>query len=110
TWDLGSQESGERVLTTKAGAQGGRNTGAATHPGGITVGTAGVGFNTTAAAPPGQTWDLGSKESAERVLTTKAGAQGGLTTGAAGQGGFSTGAAGQGGFTTGAAGQLGLTT
>ncbi|CAF4651786.1 unnamed protein product, partial [Rotaria socialis] len=73
TWDLGSQESGERVLTTKAGAQGGRNTGAATHPGGITVGTAGVGFTTTSAAQPRQTWDLGSKESAEIVLTTKAG-------------------------------------
>ncbi|CAF3512100.1 unnamed protein product, partial [Rotaria socialis] len=82
---LGWKESGERVLTTKAGAQGGRNTGAATHPAGITVGTAGVGFTTTAAPHPGATSKSGYHESAEKGMTTKAGAQGGRTTGEAAQ-------------------------
>ncbi|CAF3439826.1 unnamed protein product, partial [Rotaria socialis] len=74
---FGTTDSRKMGESTKAGAAGGRNTGAATYPGGITVGTAGVGFTTTAAAQSRQTWDLGSQESGERVLTTKAGAQGG---------------------------------
>ncbi|CAF4544395.1 unnamed protein product, partial [Rotaria socialis] len=100
---FGTTDSRKMGESTKAGAAGGRNTGAATYPGGITVGTAGVGFTTTAAAQPRQTWDLGSKESGERVLTTKAGAQGGRTTGAATHPGGITEGTARLGFTTTAA-------
>ncbi|CAF3037618.1 unnamed protein product, partial [Rotaria socialis] len=79
----GYHESAERGATTKAGAQGGRTTGAATHPGGMTDGPSRVGFTTTSAPQPRQTWDLGSKESGERVMTTKASSLGGGNIGAA---------------------------